>query len=144
VGRQEEAQGTLRAIGRVNEQKVPHAVPEMVSDRLIKEFSAAMERAEGTRAIFHQNFLKCQAKTSESIREIADSARFSEALTWQNRAAVQTALYSLARNSCESSTRNSDQRQHEELAASYWQRYCTKNDTIGFWAGWLDPGVDRT
>jgi len=135
----------LRAIARINEQKPLQVVPEMVSGRLMNEFSVAMKRAEDARAIFHQNFSECQAKTSASIREIVGSARFSEALTWQNRAAVQTALFSLARNSCKSSTRNSDQRQHEELAASYWQRYCTKNDTIGFFGpvGWIQVSTEH-
>ena len=49
-----------------------------------------------------------------------------------------TALAPLIRNSAAASARGSKQRQHEELIASYLQRYGVKNDTIGFFGpmGW--------
>ncbi len=76
------------------------------------------------------------------LREIAANPRFREAVTWQNRAAVHTAIDKVATGSPAS---GSKQRQREELVASYWQRYCAKNDTIGYfgplaWARMVDDG----
>ena len=48
---------------------------------------------------------------------------------WQNRAAYANAVVKVAAGS---STKPSRARQREEVVASYWQRYCAKNDTIGF------------
>lgn len=69
-------------------------------------------------------------RVSEEIAAVARDARFREAVLWQNRLAVETALNELARPT--PAARTSRRRQHEELVASYLQRYCTKNDTIGF------------
>ena len=66
---------------------------------------------------------------SGRLRQVAADPRFREAVTWQNRAAVHTAIDKVAAASPAS---GSKQRQREELVASYWQRYCAKNDTIGF------------
>jgi hypothetical protein len=59
---------------------------------------------------------------------------FREALTWQNRGALATAADGLLKDGVKPSRR----RQREEVVARYWQRYCSKNDTIGFFGplGW--------
>ena len=54
---------------------------------------------------------------------------FREAVTWQNPAALDNAVQKVADGSPAKPSRS---RQREELVASYWQRYCAKNDTIGF------------
>ena len=54
---------------------------------------------------------------------------FRTAVTWQNRAAMHNAVAKIAAGA---TTPASRQRQREEVVASYWQRYCAKNDTIGF------------
>lgn len=76
------------------------------------------------------------------LRSVASDPRFREAVTWQNRAAVHTAIDKVASGSPAS---GSKQRQREELVASYWQRYCAKNDTIGFfgplaWGSMVEEG----
>ena len=80
------------------------------------------------------------------LRAVAADPRFREAVTWQNRDALHNAVDKVATGS---PTSGSKQRQREELVASYWQRYCAKNDTIGFygplaWAWLADegPGLD--
>ena len=49
-------------------------------------------------------------------------------MTWQNAAAVANALDKLGDAPGTSKTRR-----REDVVASYWQRYCAKNDTIGFY-----------
>jgi hypothetical protein len=69
------------------------------------------------------------------LQRVAADPRFREAVTWQNRSARANAIDKLAAGS---PTSGSKRRQREELVASYWQRYCAKNDTIGFFGplGW--------
>src|SRR5262249_53092602 len=56
----------------------------------------------------------------------------------------------LVRRGLEPERRNTQTRQHEALVASYLQRYCAKNDTIGFFGpvGWSsiddEPGIRVT
>jgi hypothetical protein len=66
---------------------------------------------------------------SARLRAVASDSRFVEAVTWQNPAAVDNAVEKLVDGRARKPSRA---RQHEELVASYWQRYCAKNDTIGF------------
>jgi Lantibiotic dehydratase, N terminus len=65
---------------------------------------------------------------SGRLREVAADPAFREALTWQNRGALATAADGLLNDRVKPSKR----RQREEVVARYWQRYCSKNDTIGF------------
>jgi Lantibiotic dehydratase, N terminus len=66
---------------------------------------------------------------SVRLRGVAHDPMFREAVTWQNPAALDNAVLKLAEGS---PAKPSRMRQREELVASYWQRYCAKNDTIGF------------
>lgn len=71
---------------------------------------------------------------------VAADRRFREAVTWQNRPAVETALDALLRKP--PGTDNAKTRQQQRLVAKYLQRYCAKNDTIGFFGpvGWATVG----
>jgi hypothetical protein len=66
---------------------------------------------------------------TERLRSVARQPRFREAVTWQNPAALINAVLNVAENA---PTKPSRARGREEIVASYWQRYCAKNDTIGF------------
>ncbi len=75
------------------------------------------------------------------LRDVARNATFREAMTWQNPAAVANALENVA---ADGGTLTSKARRREDVVASYWQRYCAKNDTIGFfgplaWGRIADP-----
>ena len=63
------------------------------------------------------------------LREVAGDWLFREAVMWQNPAALANAVDKVAAGAA---TKPSRARQREEIVASYWQRYCAKNDTIGF------------
>lgn len=76
------------------------------------------------------------------LRAAARDPAFQEAVAWQNRMALRSAVLKLAADVRESPTRTE---RHADLVASYWQRYCSKNDTIGFfgplaWGTIVDQG----
>lgn len=89
---------------------------------------------------FQQAFEIDTAKLAEAIRDVAASPRFREAVIWQNRNAFHNGIDSLLRRTSDGSSRGSKYRQHEEMVAKYLQRYCAKNDTIGFFGpmGWAE------
>ncbi len=84
-----------------------------------------------------------RSDVSAALREVARNESFREAVTWQNRSAVEDGLDSLLRKP-EGAT-DSKTRKKELLVVRYLQRYCAKNDTIGFfgpvgWASWGRKG----
>lgn len=87
---------------------------------------------------FEQAYEAAQPRVSRAIREAASAADFQEAVIWQNRNAFHVAVAPYVRQEREGGARGSKQRQIEELIANYLQRYCVKNDTIGFFGpvGW--------
>lgn len=127
----------LKARAAVNSMKVSGSF-EAVHLDTIEDFKEAICRLDAARDCFRTRFSESEKQTTESIRQIVALPAFREAVMWQNRPVVQGALDLLLRKESNGS-RNSHQRQHEELVANYWQRYCVKNDTIGFFGpvGWV-------
>jgi Lantibiotic dehydratase, N terminus len=79
---------------------------------------------------------------SARLRAVAREPLFQEAVTWQNPAALANAVLRIAEGSTE---KPSETRRREGVVASYWQRYCAKTDTIGFfgplaWGRLADTG----
>jgi hypothetical protein len=77
------------------------------------------------------------------LRQVACDPLFRMAVTWQNRAVMRNAVAKIAAGAAAPGSR---QRHREEVVASYWQRYCAKNDTIGFfgplaWGRIADEGL---
>lgn len=99
-------------------------VLELASDKLVP----GLEVSEG---IYEAEVAAIAAR----LRTLTEDPRFREALTWQSRNALVGVERLLA---SPSDARNSKARQRERLVASYLQRYCVKNDTIGFFGpvGW--------
>ncbi len=82
------------------------------------------------------------AQESKVVAEIAADPLFREALTWQNPgAAARIAMEAPAGQSAWQ--RRNRSKAKDNLITRYWQRYCAKNDTIGFFGptSWvsLDP-----
>ncbi|HET7744132.1 MAG TPA: lantibiotic dehydratase [Gaiellaceae bacterium] len=69
---------------------------------------------------------------SARLAEVATDAAFGEAVIWQNRSAYRTAVAKIAGRGAEA---GSKRRQRDGVVAGYWQRYCSKNDTVGFFGG---------
>jgi Lantibiotic dehydratase, N terminus len=108
---------------------------------------ARVDGDDGPRAAqqYQSVFAAEVAAAGKRIRQIARSTRFQEAVVWQNRHAWRTAVLPFA-SATDTAGRNHRSRDREELIASYWQRYCVKNDTVGFfgpmaWAN-IVPSID--
>lgn len=133
----------LKARRSLNRGRQPQLDEEgTIEGKAIREFGAANARVDAAHARFVRSFEAAQAEASQVIRDVATDDRFREAVTWQNRRALHNGIDSLLRSPL--NTTSSKQRSGEELVASYMQRYCTKNDSIGFFGpmGWarLDAG----
>jgi len=90
---------------------------------------------------FTQAFEKATREISAEIWAISCDPLFREAVTWQNRNAL-LAVNGVREQGAEA-PRNSRRRSREKVIAQYWQRYCAKNETVGFFgpSSWitLDP-----
>ncbi|MFD1659210.1 lantibiotic dehydratase [Streptomyces caeni] len=103
---------------------------------------------------FTAELSEAAVRTARRLQEVAGQPRFQAALAWQNPAVLRTGIAPFLRWTPGVDSRSSMPRQREELVAHYWQRFCVKNDTIGFfgpvgWGRWdtsapdavtVDPG----
>ena len=89
-------------------------------------------------AVYAAEFTAAVRRLSASLHEAATLPALREAVAWQNRHGLTTGIDVLVRRGPEPVKRNTKSRQHQALIASYLQRYCAKNDTIGFFGpvGW--------
>ncbi|MFJ6836213.1 lantibiotic dehydratase [Streptomyces sp. NPDC091209] len=104
---------------------------------------------------FAEDLATAAVDTARYLQGIAAQPRFQAALAWQNPAVLRTGIAPFLRWTPSADSRSSMPRQREELVAHYWQRFCVKNDTIGFfgpvgWGRWdpsepggvlVDPGT---
>ncbi|HET6209496.1 MAG TPA: hypothetical protein VFD94_03895, partial [Jatrophihabitans sp.] len=96
---------------------------------------------------FRAEFPAAVGRLSGALHRAAGLPALREAVAWQNRHALTTGIDPLLRAGPQPASRNTKHRQHEALVASYLQRYCAKNDTIGFfgpvsWSELVDgPGI---
>lgn len=87
-----------------------------------------------------QAFAEAAAQGSRALSKIAADPLFREALVWQN-ARVLRVSDSIAAEP-EPARLNRRRRRDEDLLARYWQRYCAKTETIGFFGpvSWTEIG----
>ncbi|HUZ54890.1 MAG TPA: lantibiotic dehydratase [Streptosporangiaceae bacterium] len=86
-----------------------------------------------------------EANCSAQVRDIAADPLFREAIAWQNPDVLPVLDKVVALGLAP--PRNRRQRERERVIARYWQRYCAKTETIGFfgpvcWAQ-VDPAVPQ-
>lgn len=96
----------------------------------------ASQRAEAAVAAARPHILS-------ALQDIGREPLLREALVWQNRRALRESVDVLLRT--DRATDNAERRRHEIALCNYVQRYCAKNDTIGFfgpagWAHFADDG----
>ncbi|MEU2596729.1 lantibiotic dehydratase [Streptomyces hirsutus] len=87
---------------------------------------------------FAEELSAAAVDTARHLQRVAAQPRFQAALAWQNPAVLRTGIAPFLRWTPGVDSRSSMPRQREELVAHYWQRFCVKNDTIGFFGpvGW--------
>jgi hypothetical protein len=129
--------------------KLPPASMNGQVGEILNKLSEYSDCITSARKSYNKAYHDSVAQTSRVIREVLGSDSFREAFIWQNRHAYKRVERSFTRTSSDSESRNADQRRDEELIASYLQRYCVKNDTIGFfgpvgWARFVDEGPSMT
>ncbi|GAA1713220.1 hypothetical protein GCM10009745_71860 [Kribbella yunnanensis] len=86
--------------------------------------------------------------TGKEVAIVAESERFRLAVTWQNPQFLDNAVDAYLRHFGDSDPGNSRtrarRRSREAAIATYWQRYCLKNESIGFFGptAWATVGGD--
>jgi len=128
-----------KALRRMQKGKVPGPILiECATQNTIEEYRAARTRLDTARVAFYQTFDDQVIEIRKTIREFANMDEFREAILWQNQQAIHGSIAALLRTKVED-VNEKKQRKYEQLVANYLQRYCVKNDTIGFFGpvGWL-------
>jgi hypothetical protein len=89
------------------------------------------------RLAFYMVYYDAVGRLSRALAGTIADPGFREALTWQNPGLAQR-----LRDAGVGGSRRSKDRGRELVIASYLQRYCLKNDTIGFFGpvGWASAG----
>ncbi|MEK6278953.1 MAG: lantibiotic dehydratase [Acidobacteriota bacterium] len=134
-----ERRQALKLIDRLKTGKrINQVVPDYAAEP-VRTLNAAMQEVDVSWASFREIFRTSSAVVSQAVREIASGDDFREALVWQNREAFRNGVKHLLDASANKTSKPSAQRAREALVAKYLQRYCTKNDTIGFFGpvGWV-------
>ncbi|MFI2713602.1 thioesterase domain-containing protein [Micromonospora sp. NPDC018662] len=90
---------------------------------------------------FDKEFDEALRDGAERLSTLAADPLLREAVTWQNRGAL-VALDGLARGGADA-PRNVRRRDRERALLKYWQRYCGKNETVGFFGPACWVTVDR-
>ncbi|HWS52583.1 MAG TPA: lantibiotic dehydratase [Pyrinomonadaceae bacterium] len=137
----------VKAMRAMSQGKVPPGgMPEAVAAE-VDAYRAACARREAAAAAYLERYGEDVVGLSRTLQEVAMSSRFREAVIWQNRHAFHTALVPFLKQSPQ--TGRSSIKGYKELIANYLQRYCVKNDTIGFfgpvgWARFVPQGEALT
>ncbi|MBQ1063158.1 thioesterase domain-containing protein [Micromonospora sp. C41] len=79
---------------------------------------------------FDKEFEEALRSGAQRFTALAADPLLREAVTWQNRGAL-VAFDGLVRGGAEAA-RNVRRRDRERALLKYWQRYCGKNETVGF------------
>jgi predicted transcriptional regulator len=117
-----------------------NGVLRLANEGLARKADSLVNADRGSEAwrAFREDFRETTVDLAIELQSIASRDDFLRAVTWQNHRLIDQAIRPFLRWDPAKDKRNFRQRQREELIASYWQRYCVKNDTIGFFgpSGW--------
>jgi hypothetical protein len=98
-----------------------------------------VRRRRGAASAYDVVYADAARRLSRAIAGTAADPGFQEAVTWQNPGLAKRLL-----DAGPGVARRSKDRQRELVIANYLQRYCLKNDTIGFFGpvGWASAAPD--
>ncbi len=102
------------------------------ADAVLTTADSAPEARVRAEAAYAAAYAAGVRRLSAALYEAASLPALREAVAWQNRHALTTGIDVLIRRGREPARRNAKHKLHEALVTSYLQRYCGKNDTIGF------------
>jgi hypothetical protein len=116
-------------------------VLSLADERLAAESDREAEPQPGSD--FLRSWPQRLTALSQQLGRIARSDGFRLALTWQNPHFIDTCLEPFLGRLDAGRERNSRQRTREQVLATYWQRYCVKNESIGFFGPVAWAAVSR-
>jgi hypothetical protein len=92
-------------------------------------------------AAFEERFAEAVAEGTRELQDVAAQPAFQAAVAWQNRAVLESNIEPLLDWDPRTDGGASKMRRRAEVVAQYWQRFCVKNDSIGFfgpvgWGAW--------
>ncbi len=133
----------VKAIRKVKRQQPARTEGLGAAAAAIAAWQEAGGGLEAERARHREAYAASEERLERELREVAQDPRFREAVVWQNRHAAATGLASFLRRPAGSGRGTSRDRGHVQMLTSYLQRYCIKNDTIGFFGpvGWAELGA---
>jgi hypothetical protein len=110
-------------------------------DAAVEQLRKAADELERCRDATDEIVRNERVRIDARIRDVARDPRFREALIWQNRSVVHTAIDGLLAEPSDAA--NAKARERQRVIARYLQRYAVKNDSIGFFGpvawGSVDP-----
>lgn len=133
-----------KALNRLRRNEIAPMLAERPElQTMLDAARAASDEYNRVREEFAAVYQRSTSQARAALIDVANDPLFREALIWQNRDVLRTALAPLLRHPDD--TTGSAARRHARLVAEYLQRYAAKNDTIGFfgplaWAQ-LDPAL---
>lgn len=117
----------------------PEVAPDVPARLTAARTAAAALDADASG--YARAFDRAARRIATVLHEVSGDPQFREAVAWQNPRALHTAVDALHRATTDPGRRRrAAYRQWEALVTSYLQRYCAKNDTIGFFGpvGWAE------
>lgn len=130
-----------RAIKRLRRHQLAEDLPQRDElQRHLSVLKSTLAACQAAQEELSAMYSQTMDQALEKLRDTADGTLFREALLWQNPSVIRTALEPLQRHADRGM--DSVNRQHGLLVARYLQRYCTKNETIGFFGplAWASIG----
>ena len=126
-----------------------NGVLRLANEGLARKADSLVNADRGSEAwrAFREEFREATVELAFELQSIASQDDFLRAVMWQNHRLMDQSIRPFLRWDPAKETRRRKHRRREELIANYWQRYCVKNDTIGFFgpSGWGKlGGCDRT
>jgi hypothetical protein len=134
-----------RALRRLRQRQLPAGLEhdeQLIA--LLANLSTALTRARDHSQTYDDAYREHGKQMFRHLQDVAREPRFREAISWQNLSVVERALEPFIALSAD--TNNKAARRTKRVVARYLQRYCARNESIGFfgpvaWGTFRDDGA---